>query len=127
MPKSVKPKMSKYKIEIVNLRTCKDFGTKPGDFKICRPSQWGNPFGLKNHSRSESIRLYEEYFKEKLLPKISQLATAQRLGCWCKQPNKEVACHGDVIRKYLIEYLDGLERQMTLDGKVLYYKDPNRT
>ena len=111
-----------YNIEVVNLRYCKDFGKRPGDFLIDRRTQWGNPFHLGTFTREESIRCYEEYFVAKLKPKISRLATANRLGCWCKP----LACHGDVIRNYLIEYLDGLERQQTLDGKTAFYKDPNR-
>jgi hypothetical protein len=115
--------MSKYRIEVVNLRKCPDFGTRPGDFYIDRRSQWGNMFPLGKYSREESIRLYEEYFKENLIGKISQLATANRLGCWCSP----LPCHGDVIKRYLVEYLDRLEVQLTLDGKRLYYyKDPKR-
>lgn len=104
------------------MRNCKDFGKRSGDFRIDRKTQWGNPFTLDKYSRDESIRLYEDYFKKDLIGKISQLATANRLGCWCA-PKR---CHGEIIRKYLIEYLEGLEKQMTLDGKVLYYKDPER-
>ena len=115
-----------YQIKVVNMRYVKDFGSKPGDFRIDRGSMWGNPFLLSDHSRAESITLYEEYFVKKLLSKISILATANRLGCWCKEPGSDVACHGDVIRKYLIKYLDSLERQQTLDGKTAFFKDPNR-
>jgi len=114
--------MVQYRIQVVNLRNCPDFGKRPGDFRIDRTSRWGNPYELKNRTRDQCVDLYESYFCEKLLKDISQLATANRLGCWCAPAR----CHGDVIKKYLIKYLDGLERQMTLDGKVLYYKDPKR-
>ena len=117
---------TKYRIEVVNLRYVKDFGSLPGDFRIDRATQWGNPFKLDVYTREESIRCYEDYFVKKLKQNISVLATANRLGCWCKRPDRDVACHGDVIRKYLIEYLDHLERQETLDGKVAFYKDPKR-
>jgi hypothetical protein len=115
-----------YRIEVVNMRHAKDFGSKRGDFKIDRTTMWGNPFHLGEFTRAESIACYEDYFKKNLLSKISILATANRLGCHCKQPGSNVACHGDVIRKYLIKYLDSLERQETLDGKTAFYKDPKR-
>ena len=33
---------------------------------------------------------------------IDELLTAKRLGCWCKQPDRFMRCHGDQL-KMLIE------------------------
>ena len=110
--------MLKYKIEVVNLRNTPDFGHKHGDFLIDRTTLWGNPFHIGVFTREESIRCYEDYFVEKLKSKLSILATSNRLGCWCKP----LPCHGDVIRKYLIEYLDTVPRQQTIEGKIAWYE-----
>lgn len=89
-------------IEVVNMRNCRDFGTKEGDVRIDRATKWGNPYKLsKTCSRGQSICKYELYFYDHLLKDIEELRGARRLGCWCKQPDKFVACHGDVIKKYL--------------------------
>ena len=89
-------------IEVINLRNCGDFGTRDGDFRIDRGTKFGNPFKItKTCSREECIAKYEKYFVETLLKDIGELKGARRLGCWCKKPNKVVACHGDVIKKYL--------------------------
>jgi len=88
-------------VEVVNLRTCKDFGTRVGDVRIDRATKWGNPFKISNGcSRSQSIFLYENYFVKHLLKDIEELRGARRLGCWCKPLN----CHGTVI-------LDAIERE----------------
>lgn len=110
--------MSKYNIEVVNIRNTPDFGKRVGDFRVDRTTIWGNPFKLDLYTRDESIRCYEDYFILKLKPKIRFLATARRLGCWCKP----LACHGDVIRKYIIEYIDHVPKQLSIDGKVVWYE-----
>jgi len=89
-------------IEVVNLRYCKDFGTRIGDFVVDRTTKWGNPYKIsKTCSREESIQQYEFHFVFKLLIDLREIKDARRLGCWCKQPDKFVACHGDVIKRYL--------------------------
>jgi len=113
--------MTKYRIEVVNIRNTPDFGKRIGDFLIDRRTQWGNPFHLGTFTREESIRCYEDYFVKNLKPKIHLLASANRLGCWCKP----LACHGDVIRKYIIEYLDKIDKQQTIDGNVAWYEHKN--
>jgi hypothetical protein len=85
-------------VEVVNLRTCKDFGTRVGDVRIDRATKWGNPYKIsKTCSREKSIAQYEFHFVFKLLKDIEELRGARRLGCWCAP----LACHGDVIKKYL--------------------------
>lgn len=85
-------------VTVVNLRVCKDFGTREGDVRIDRRTKWGNPFKItKSCTREQTIQKYEYYFAHNLLKDINELKDARRLGCWCKP----LACHGDVIRKYL--------------------------
>jgi hypothetical protein len=85
-------------VEVINLHTCKDFGTRVGDVLCDRHTKWGNPYKIcKTRSRNQSIRMYEVYFVKHLLQDIEELRGARRLGCWCKP----FACHCDVIKKYL--------------------------
>jgi hypothetical protein len=93
-------------IEVVNLKYCKDFGTREGDILCDRRTKWGNPYHIsKTCSRDEAIAKYNFYFVFHLLKDIDELKGARRLGCWCKQPNRVVACHCDVIKKYIEAYL----------------------
>jgi Domain of unknown function (DUF4326) len=85
---------------------------------IGRPSVLGNPFThLKGKTlakftvatREESVRKYEEYFREKLFTdntfkkEIESLKKEYLAGndihliCWCSP----LSCHGDIIKKYL--------------------------
>ena len=85
-------------VEVVNLRTCKDFGTHAGDVICDRRSKWGNPFRISRKcSRAKSIGLYEFHFVFALLKDIEELRGARRLGCWCAPK----PCHCDIIKKYL--------------------------
>ena len=94
------------------------------DIKCCRepdgrilpvpaPSCLGNPFHLTNPNddleRAEVIRRFKDYFYARLVydPIFKEYVISlkgKRLGCFCKRPDKFVACHGDIIK----EYLDGL-------------------
>jgi hypothetical protein len=90
-------------VEIVNLRTCKDWG-KPGDVRIDRKTKWGNPFKIgRGVTRKQSIDSYEEYFIANLMSSLKELDGALRLGCWCKP----LPCHGDVIKKYFEKWKIG--------------------
>lgn len=61
----------------------------------------GNPFTLREHSRSASIRNFREAFMEKIQKKYrfrkAVLNIRGKLGCYCKPK----ACHGDVIAEYI--------------------------
>jgi len=86
------------RVEVVNIRTCKDFGLVKGDYLIDRRTRWGNPFKIDSTcTREESIKKYEEYFVKNLLKDLHLIHDARRLGCHCKP----LPCHGDVIKKYL--------------------------
>jgi hypothetical protein len=70
-----------------------------------KASIWANPFKVsKKLSREESIELYEEHIRTRLLnePELLEelfLLKGKNLGCWCKPE----ACHGDVLLKLLKE------------------------
>ena len=69
---------------------------------IGRPSVLGNPYVIgKDGSRDEVCDKFEEYVKNtpKVLDAIKNLNDNDILGCWCKQKNKNVRCHGDSIVK----------------------------
>ncbi|MFA5618376.1 MAG: DUF4326 domain-containing protein [Syntrophorhabdaceae bacterium] len=105
--------MPSYQIEVVNLKTAKDFGTRPGDIYIGRrfgkysQSPFANPFKIGVHGdRDAVIAKYRDYFVStglvNRLPDLLDQGTTIRLGCWCAP----APCHGDVLKEYLIRYLD---------------------
>jgi hypothetical protein len=53
-------------------------------------------------TRKESIEKYREYIlnNPELLAKLPELK-GKVLGCWCKEDNKNVPCHGDVLIELL--------------------------
>lgn len=97
------------KTTVVNLRR------DPYDVYIGRGSPFGNPFthlsrptlaSVQVDSRAEAIARYKEYFYEQIekSPEFrAQVLTLRGkvLGCYCKQSDREVSCHGDVIKEYL--------------------------
>jgi hypothetical protein len=108
-------------VEIINLRTCKDWG-KPGDIKIDRTTIFGNPFPIghciengkhKHYTRDSCIERYEQYLiadqliiingKQynpiKVKQELKNLSNNPplRIGCWCFPLN----CHGSIILKYI--------------------------
>jgi hypothetical protein len=66
------------------------------DVYIGRPSKWGNPFALKNHTRNQAIDLYADWVVQQphLMAALPELR-GKVLGCWCWP--KE--CHGDVLTR----------------------------
>jgi hypothetical protein len=67
---------------------------------------FGNPYPVKIHGREKCIELYEEYFLKRIendaaFREAVLNLKGKKLGCFCKQPLEEVACHGDVIKKWL--------------------------
>lgn len=74
------------------------------------PGCFGNPFYVEKYGREKCIELYREYFYKRIAEDNEfKLAIhslkGKRLGCFCKQADKEVACHGDVIKEYLDSYV----------------------
>ncbi|AGY60353.1 DUF4326 domain-containing protein [Gloeobacter kilaueensis] len=94
---------------------------------IGRPSVLGNPFVLgQDGNRQEVIEKYRRWLWQKLKqggPVLDELCRLQQLAyqrelvlvCWCKRPDREVACHGDVL-KQAIEWLDRRERGVSEPG-----------
>ena len=73
------------------------------DVYVGRPSVFGNPYTLGiDGNRETVIKYYKEYFYEKIKSnaifkaKVEELK-GKILGCFCKP----LACHGDIIVKYL--------------------------
>ncbi len=58
------------------------------------------------HSREQAVAAYKRDFIYKILTdrvfrdKVQALKD-KALGCFCKQPDKDVLCHGDIIAEYL--------------------------
>lgn len=93
-------------IEVVNIKTCyPHFGGCNGDVRIDRMTKWGNPFHMMYASKLERelvIRRYITWFVDQEMVgalDIRELASARRLGCWCKP----LECHGDYLKKRLDE------------------------
>lgn len=79
---------------------------EPFDVYIGRGSPWGNPFpvgvGEGKYSREEAIEKFKAHFEQEVLSDPSKVKALKgmrglTLGCHCKP----LACHGDVIAKYL--------------------------
>ena len=82
------------------------------DVYIGRPSPLGNPYPVTN-GRDKCIAQYQSWFDTQILTKgkarneIIQIYRLVKAGhkvnlvCWCAPQ----ACHGDVIKSFLEEYL----------------------
>lgn len=92
-------------INIVNRRTYRGEGVYIG-----RPSLLGNPFRIGKHgTREEALAkcrawLWREIQKRSdVYRELLRLAALARNGdltliCWCKEPNQEIGCHGDILK-----------------------------
>ena len=66
-------------------------------------SIWANPFKInENTSRIEAIEQYKTYITNKInngeISKEMLLdLKGKQLGCWCKEENKNIQCHGDIL------------------------------
>jgi hypothetical protein len=84
---------------------------------IGRPSLLGNPFKIgKDGTRQEVIRKYGVWLWEQIKRRgevyreLKRLAAIARQGdlvliCWCKERDKSVDCHGDLVKRS-IEWLN---------------------
>lgn len=109
-------------IPVVNIKTCRDFGTKPGDVYIGREmgrfkaSAWANPIHVTREvDRDEACDRYEKYIEARVdldEVDISALSQAKRLGCWCS-PER---CHGDYLAKRIDLFNAGLGHIKIISG-----------
>lgn len=79
---------------------------QPGDVRIDRQTEWGNPFIVGKHgSRDEVIQKFKHLVSQclqedrksghrMLINKIKSLR-GKRLFCWCAP----LPCHGDVLKR----------------------------
>lgn len=96
-------------IRIENKKTYRGEGIYIG-----RPSSLGNPFKIGEHgTRDEVIARYRVWLWQQIQSRgdvyreLRRLAAIARwddlvLVCWCKQPDRHVACHGDVLRSAIL-------------------------
>jgi len=78
---------------------------------------FGNPFPEWKWGRGECIQKFETYFWNRIERDPAWKAEVLKLngkvlGCWCKQPDREVGCHGDVYVAFLEsrEQVEGLRK-----------------
>jgi len=88
---------------VVNIRSSRC------DVRIDRTTIFGNPAPEWKWGREECIRKFEIYFWDRIERDLVWKAEVLKLkgkvlGCWCKQPDREVACHGDVYVAFLESY-----------------------
>jgi len=105
--------MTETKIVNLRLEKCDVKITRTPKNQIPNPPEFGcfgNPFFLKDvndvKERAEVVSKYKAYFydriqKDEVFRKAVLGLKGKKLGCFCKQPDREVACHGDIIKEWL--------------------------
>jgi hypothetical protein len=90
---------------------------------IGRPSLLGNPFRIgEDGTRDEVIQLYRAWLwsqinlRGKVYRELERLASIARQGdltliCWCKDRDRDVSCHGDLVKR-AIEWLNSEELKL---------------
>lgn len=83
--------------------------SEPFDSYIGRGSVYGNPFEIgTDGNREQVITRYQKWFnflvKDPKFLVLLETLKGKKLGCFCKNPLTEVACHGDIIAKYVNEH-----------------------
>lgn len=127
-------------ITIVNLRSCKDFGSLTGDVRIDRATVFGNPFPIgtclendekKSYTRAQCIARYAKYITDcdvvivdgkrydglkvrKAIRVLAEQGTVTRLGCWCFPAQ----CHGEIIINLIRDYERGIEMTERLNENI---------
>lgn len=75
-------------------------------------SKWANPFKIdksaidQEAARQEVINNYILHMNKQLQEgriTVNELRAlkGKNLGCWCKEPGKNISCHGDILLQYL--------------------------
>jgi hypothetical protein len=103
-------------IRIENKKTYRGPGVYIGS-----PSLLGNPFRIGTHgTRDEVIAQYRVWLWQQIKERGAVFQELQRLAlqaqrgdlvllCWCKEPDREVPCHGDILQA-AIQWLNGKDR-----------------
>jgi hypothetical protein len=108
-------------IQVVNIKTYRPGGGRGAYIGRAMPgrpgSPLGNPFKLRFESeRAEILAKYEAWLRDRIetvetvrreIERLVYLARDEDLAllCWCKRPDRDVACHGDVIKAIIEERL----------------------
>jgi hypothetical protein len=102
-------------IKIENKKTYQGDGIYIG-----RPSLLGNPFAIgRDGTREEVIDRYRVWLWRQIKLRGEVYRELQRLTakakeedliliCWCKRPDRQIACHGDVVKR-AVEYLNSID------------------
>jgi hypothetical protein len=87
---------------------------------IGTPSLLGNPYAIgKDGTRQDVIERYRAWLwrqiklRGEVYRELRRLAVKSReedliLICWCKLPDRQTACHGDVVKR-AVEYLNSID------------------
>ena len=72
-----------------------------------RPSIYSNPFKIgRDGDRNDVCDKYDVYFQDRIKKDLKFRAAVLKLkgkmvGCYCKEPDKDIRCHLDTIKKWL--------------------------
>ena len=103
-------------ITVVNQRLHKGEGVYIG-----RPSLLGNPFLIgRDGTHDEVCAKYREWLWRQIrqrgdvyreLLRLAEIARNEDLYliCWCKRPERNVSCHGDILKAAVIWILSTIE------------------
>ena len=88
------------KTTVVNLRK------EAYDVYGARGSLLGNPYEIgRDGTREQVIERYKKWFgfllKSQVFKRELEKCRGKKLGCFCKEEDKEVACHLDIVADYL--------------------------
>ena len=74
----------------------------PNTKLVARPSRWGNPYSLKDHSLKDSLVLYRQWLDYQMMknPLFIEPLRDFDLACYCRT---DQACHADILLEYLRE------------------------
>lgn len=79
-------------------------------------SPWGNPYRpINDAERAVVLAKYRSYLarRENLVMATAALR-GKRLACWCKEPDRDVACHGDILAE--LAEMTNTERWQWIDA-----------
>ena len=81
-------------------------------------SKWASPFPGKD---AETMLRYEQYARSQLMPHLHEL-DGHVLGCWCRIPEDQAGCHGQVLLRLWKETFPDHDVQLDL-GQRLFSAD----